>query len=339
MTHWTLGTQAPHNRASKKWLNSSVSFYHGTVAEVVDNIPTFERRCFHVTQPGSIHTGLNAHLDVIVRHPTATDPLFVPVGVVSKEYTLVQHKTVAEKAIGALTRAGISLTQVQAELALTRYGERMALHLYLPPEYSFDPGDGHAMALRFECFNSVDGSTRFRGLLGWFRFVCSNGLVVGISRGDIRRRHIGGLHLEELETVLVHGLLEAKHDKELFWRWRHTGFNQTDLSDWVNTVVKNFWGFKNATRVFHIALTGFDVEITEKYRNREPTTIRVRSTHPVPGMPQRARNLFDIAQIMAWLATTRHALEDQLKMRDEIPLLLSRLTEFRTFGDSLFSDD
>lgn len=47
------------------------------------------------------------------------------------------------------------------ELTLTTYGERMALRIELPSQYGLDVGDEEPMALRFQCFNSVDGSTRF----------------------------------------------------------------------------------------------------------------------------------------------------------------------------------
>src|SRR5881296_1450081 len=39
----------------------------------------------------------------------------------------------------------------------------------LPGQYDFDPGDGRPMALRLECFNSVEGSCRFMAVMGWLR--------------------------------------------------------------------------------------------------------------------------------------------------------------------------
>jgi hypothetical protein len=56
------------------------------------------------------------------------------VGVVSKEYTLVQHTDVLNTAKLALNQAKIASDKVTAELKLSQYGERMALSLYLPEE-------------------------------------------------------------------------------------------------------------------------------------------------------------------------------------------------------------
>ena len=97
---------------------------------------------------------------------------------------------------------------------MAEQGERMALSLYLPDNYTFDRGDGNKIAMRLECFNSVDGSTGFRALMGWFRFVCSNGLVIGVTLIDIRRRHIGELSLDDMGVVLSSGLQEAETEKE-----------------------------------------------------------------------------------------------------------------------------
>ena len=128
------------------------------------------------------------------------------IGVVSKDYVLVPHTGVLDIASQALLDAEIPPEEVRAELKITEYGERMKLSLYLPDRFKFDPGDGHPMALRLECRNSVDGSTRFRALMGWFRLVCSNGLTIGVTHSDIRRRHIGDLRLEDVGEVLSSGL-------------------------------------------------------------------------------------------------------------------------------------
>jgi len=58
----------------------------------------------------------------------------MPVGVVSKTYRLVQHRTVFTTALDALSKAGIKLKQVEGSLRITDYGECMALSLLFPEE-------------------------------------------------------------------------------------------------------------------------------------------------------------------------------------------------------------
>lgn len=52
-----------------KWFNSPVRFHEGTLQNVTDFLPEFERRSFALTQPGNDRSGVNERLDTIVRRP------------------------------------------------------------------------------------------------------------------------------------------------------------------------------------------------------------------------------------------------------------------------------
>jgi len=285
-----------------KWFNSPVSFHDGTLSDISLYIPEFERRSFALIQPGEDHTRINERMDTIVRKPTEDDPNFVPVGVVSKEYALVPHTEVLNIAAKALEHVNIPPGDVKAELKITEYGERMALSLYLPDKFSFDPGDGHNLSLRLECFNSVDGSTRFRALMGWFRLVCSNGLVIGVTRSDVRRRHVGDIQLSDVGAVLICGIEESEKEKKNFLEWRKRGVQPEQLKRWVNEELRKGWGFKAAARAYHISQTGHDAEVLGPYKDNTPITIPVNQAGRVPGTPYESTNLYDVSQILAWLA-------------------------------------
>lgn len=250
---------------------------------------------------------------------------FIPVGIVSKDYALVPHDVVLDTAIAALNAVKIAPGDVKAELRITEYGERMILSLYLPEKYRFDPGDGHPMALRLECLNSVDGSTRFRALMSWFRLVCSNGLTVGVTRSDVRRRHVGDLRLEDVGLVLKSGLKEAESEQRNFERWRKAEITLNRLASWVDKDLREGLGFKAAARTFHIARFGSDAEVVGQYKRSTPTTILMQATKRVPGASQPCRNLFDLSQILAWLAKERRDVHEQLEWRETIPELMAPL--------------
>lgn len=306
-----------------KWLSSLVTSHHGSLAEVRQHVPSFERRAFSLAHASNQPSGLNAHLNAIVRLPFGKDPNSIPVGVVSKEYALVPHTEVIDVATKALEAAEIPPSGVRADLRITEYGERMALSLYLSERHQFDPGDGHPMALRLECFNSVDGSSRLQILMTWDRLVCGNGLVVGVTSG-FRRRHVGGLGLGDVDDVLRAGLVEAGKDAENLRLWRQKA-TPDDLPAWIETSLREAWGFKAATRAYHIARSGYDAEIVGQYKDSTPTSIAVRSTDPVPGAPPQCRSLFDLSQTLAWLAKERRDLQEQLEWRAMIPGLMQPL--------------
>ncbi|MCX7825841.1 MAG: DUF945 domain-containing protein [Verrucomicrobiae bacterium] len=308
-----------------RWQGAPVRLHHGTLAEARRYVPAFERRTFAITQPGNDRSRLNERLDTIVRRPFGEDASFVPVGVVSKDYTLVPHEAVINAAAGALAMAGISAAEALADLRITEYGERMALSIRLPKEYEFDPGDGHPMAFRLECWNSVDGSMRFRALTSWLRLVCSNGLVKRVAGSELRRRHIGTFSRDYVREVLVSGLREAENDKRSFVGWRGRRVTLEAVKPWVEREVWEAWGFKAATRAYHIARCGHDVELLGPFKGQRPTTIPVRETRRVPGMWGECRNLFDLSQVLAWLAKERREVQEQLEWREQIPALLEAL--------------
>lgn len=310
---------------SQKWFNSPVCFHEGTLSDISQYVPEFERRCFALTQSGTEQTRLNEHLDTIVRKPTEGDPSFVPIGVVSKGYSLVPHTEVIAIATKALKSSNVPPSDVKAELMITDYGERMALSLYLPEKYSFDPGDGHPMALRLECFNSVDGSTRFRALMGWFRFVCSNGLIIGVTRTDVRRRHVGDIRLSDISQVLASGIEDSETEKRNFEWWRRKKVVQVQLAGWIEKGLRKGLGFKAAARAYRISQTGHDAEVLGPYKGNTPITVPVRQGASVPGTPTKSQTIYDVSQILAWLAKERRDLQEQLEWREKIPDLLKPL--------------
>ncbi len=308
-----------------KWFNSPVSFYQGSLQEVRSFVPEFERRAFALTQPGNDRSRMNGRLDTIVRKPFANDYDFIPVGVVSREYALVPHHVVLDMATQALSKSEIDPAQVKAELNITEYGERMSLSLYLPDRFAFDPGDGHPMAMRLELLNSVDGSTRFQALMGWFRFICSNGLVIGITRSDVRRRHVGNLGIEDVSDVLKTGIKESDNERGNFEQWRKKQISPDRLIPWINKELKNKWGFKAAARLYNISCTGHDAEIIGPYKDNTPVSIPVRTTIKVPGAPPECQSLYDVSQTLAWLAKERRDVQEQLNWREGIQCLLEPL--------------
>ncbi|TAK84814.1 MAG: DUF932 domain-containing protein [Betaproteobacteria bacterium] len=100
---------------------------------------------------------------------------------------------------------------MRPEAQLSTYGARMALQVRLPRGFDYDPGDGHPLALRLVCLNSVDGTTPMRMLLGWYRFVCANGLAVGTTRCEWRLVHREGMMPADVTPLLQAGLELAEH--------------------------------------------------------------------------------------------------------------------------------
>lgn len=82
-----------------KWMNSTVTLHAGKLTEISKHVPAFDRRPFALIQTGAIAVRDNARLDTIVRLPLNGDDDCVPIGVVSKDYALLQHSSVLDEAV------------------------------------------------------------------------------------------------------------------------------------------------------------------------------------------------------------------------------------------------
>ena len=191
-------------------------------------------------------------------------------------------------------KAGIDPAQVPARLLITEYGTRIALRATLPTEHAFTPDDGHSMALTFECFNSVDGTVPLFAAVGWFRFVCSNGLVVGTTSAKVRQRHLPPLDIGEVSGVLADGMEAALSDETSFKRWRATKVPAADLVRWVDGPVADTWGPLAAARVYGISTTGCDGAPVKRFKKMAPhrweMTRRTRGARHTRTMRGRLRD-------------------------------------------------
>ena len=299
--------------AATKWSSLPTSFYRGSITDIRRHIPRVRHlRIARWPQ------------DMVVALTGAEQPP-VPLALVSKRYVFVDHRAVVDAVVDALRNADIDPDAVHAELCTTAHGERMAISVTLPDEYSFDPGDGHTIALRFECLNSVDGSTGFRALLGWYRHVCANGLIVGITQHDLRARHYGAFEVKDVGAVLRTGLAQADTERVQLQDWRRRRVDPARVAAWVNGPLWRTWGFKAAARAWHVIETGGDAEIAGTFRGVTPTTIATTAANAVPGAPATSRNLFDVSQALAWVARQRRDVVEQITWREQIPDLLEQL--------------
>ena len=322
-----------------KWHTSTITTIKGPIAEIREHIPHFERRTFGLelkptkerdegllfTDP-AVLAGSNRFYDSIVRVPLPGENLPpIPVGIVSRQYSLIQHRDLIDETVKALSTVKIDLAEIKATVNLTEYGERMRLGLLLPPEYSIDPAPGDRMGLRLECFNSVDGSMKFMAVMGWLRFVCSNGMIVGVANTDFRRRHNRSLELADIVEVLRDGIAATTDELKIYKTWRNRAVSAAKLEAWVNETLAKEWGVKAAVRTWHIVRSGVDVEMVDLFEKGLPTEKTVVAGQAVPGAVLPGDNAYAVSQALSWLAKERRDIQEQLEWQRQIPELMRPL--------------
>jgi hypothetical protein len=305
----------PTSTRQSHWLGEPASEVTGSLADLAPLIPTFDRLPF----------GRNPRLDMIVRRAAAKGEIPVPTGTVSKRYVLVQHTSVIEALEHALRKADVEPPGLRCRLTMSESGARMAMRIELPERFAFTPPDQHRMALTFECFNSVDRTVPLFALVGWFRLVCTNGLIIGTTHASMKQDHRPPLEMSDLEPVLAEGLTAATRDRELLTASMARRVSADALRTWVDGPVAREWGPFAAARVHAIATTGFDGEPSRTPKGAPPHAREIVNPTRVPGAEAPCKNSYGLAQALAWVAARRNEVAERVAWRDEIPGLMAQL--------------
>lgn len=219
----------------------------------------------------------------------------------------------------------IDISAVESSLLLSEYGERMHWSCSIP-NMDFDPGDNYPLALRINCLNSVDATTVLEITFGWYRLVCSNGLMFGLGNARLRRRHIQSLDPEDIALYLRGQIEQVPAEKGLYPEWLRCNVNARSLTEWIDQKVAKEWGPHAGARVWNIITEGLDGEV-ERVRNFKPHQLPIKNTRTVSGACAPAQNLFHISQALSWIARTRQTIPEQLDYVGDIPRLMEPLME------------
>ena len=224
-----------------------------------------------------------------------------------------------------LSLCGMARAELRPELGLTELGEWMNLRLMLPERFSLKEASGEETALRLECFNSVDGSSRLVIVFGWIRFICSNGLIIGKTMIEIRERHDGSLALDEIPQRIMAAFDDANADRAKRAALQSITVTDEQVKEWVDSRLSVLWGKKAAARVLHICRTGCDAELSDPFAPGSASEKPMKSTARVPGAPEKAKSVFDVMQAMSRVATSRRDASAQQRMLQGLDGLLEQL--------------
>ena len=310
------------------WLGLPViAALNGNFAEIASRLPQFGRQPFTMSSVNGNEVGVNPYLDMIYRLPARQGEAPVPVGVVSKNYRLVDHQHVLRTVSEVLADIDIDSSKMTLRGEWTVNGERARFSLIFPPDdrFTVNFGDQDEMRFRIEIFNSVDGSCKLMAVAGWLRFVCYNGLILGKAVLHIRQQHRQQLQIEELGRLFRDALQTAQEDQGTIATWRSRQIEPGVLAEWVDKDIFNKWGLKGAARVLAISRHGWDVKLKGDLRNHLPSEVATEKTIPVPGAERPVDTVFGASQVLTWVAGQRAELQDDLEWRTQVPDLMQLL--------------
>jgi hypothetical protein len=322
---------AVSRQRERHWLNLPLQpRTEGAFDDIVRALPHFGRQPFAMASVNGEELGVNSYLDMVYRLPVRQGEKPIPVGVVSKNYRLVDHHQILRTIQHSLTSRGLDLGKVRVVAEWTIHGERAHFSVIFPPEARFTVGtveNRDEMRFRIELFNSVDGSCRLMAVAGWLRFVCSNGLIIGTALIQLRQQHRQQLELDEIGRLVGEAIESAQSDRDRFAHWMSTRVEESALVPWIDEAVRPLWGVKAAVRVLGIATEGWDVEPVGAITNRRTSEIRTNrvSQVPVPGIEAPVGNLFGISQVLSWIAGQRGEIGEDFEWRSQVQDLIAKL--------------
>lgn len=307
------------------WRSREVKYLSGSWLDIKEQMPEFALKDFGDSEVEG--EGVNPFYKTVYRLPRNRIEKEVPIGLVSQSYTLAQHQEVGQLCMEGFEKADIDISTLRCELGLSEFGEWMNFRVYFPDTYNYRASDREDLNLRLECFNSVDGSSRLVIVLGWLRFVCSNGMIISETMEQLRDVHNKHMNLDRIPIMIGKAMQKIKKEKARLERWGKEEVTESQITQWVDEVLADKWGKKAACRAYHICLSGRDVESADLFEGGPSTKKSVIKLDPVPGSPSTSKNLYDVCQALSWLATQRNSAEQKVEWQTQVPSLLDKLSK------------
>jgi hypothetical protein len=306
-----------HGRAH--WGSIPVYTIKGNRESILRHLPVFER-----LDTSRFGLASNPHYDLVVRQPRWSDEQPTPIGLVSKTYQLIQHATVLHVAHEHLKRLVKKDGEFLVSAEMTDTCERVMFRFDLGPDFAVSP-DGKPVSLHLLVWNSVDGSTAIRAQLDWYRLICSNGLVAGVTLGRTRVTHSRDAYLASVFEPLSGELTAANAEGKTLCDWAGRKVSMETLATWIDATVEIEWGVLAAARVWEICQSGHDGEFVPPFESVPARRRRLRLTKLVPGSIAPARNVYAVAQALSWVASRKNDLDERMARQNSIGTLIRPL--------------
>lgn len=151
----------------------------------MDNEYNFPVALMPIETKVKVPEGITLNVDVPKYRAVVRTDTNKPLGVVSNRYELLKHDDV----ITGFRRA-LSGMDVAEKISVQNDGAKLFAHYRLNAE-RVEVKEGDMVALQFVVKNSYDGSNALQIMLGAYRLVCDNGMVIGKQFYTYSQKHIG----------------------------------------------------------------------------------------------------------------------------------------------------
>ena len=217
--------------------------------------------------------------------------------IVSKDYKLIRHEDAArriESAIDENCKLGKYITSTK----FYNHGGRMC-RTYRFYKKSVEIKKGDTVNPQLHLFNSYDITWPFILLIGAFRFVCANGLVVGDKYLYLRKRHVYHFDQMDIEEQVATALKRFNLQTNQWKKWTEIKLNEKIYANVMKTM-------------------RFGKKAMEEIENRTAQEAKGFTDNGFPVM-----NIWVLYNILTWYITHRavslnHRVEMERRLRSAI---------------------
>lgn len=161
--------------------------------------------------------------------------------IVSEKYKLVKHEEVLDNIESILAKED-KMGPYHKEVKVYQNGARIrAKYTFYEKSVRINnsPTRNDIVNPTLEAFNSYDRSVKHIVMLGAFRLICTNGMVVGIEFMQFRKRHMPDLYLDDVKQALEIGM--DKMDTQLLtWdKWTEKKLEKDTLESTLKVLDLN----------------------------------------------------------------------------------------------------
>ncbi len=149
--------------------------------------------------------------------------------IVSKDYKLIRHEQAIEKVKRTIARFP-GFEKWNTDINFFNDGGRMRMKFLFPDvEVKIDMDD--VVNPELQLFNSYDITWPFIIILGAFRLICTNGLVIGQKFLHLRKRHVFDFKQIDLENEVATALKRFNLQTEQWQGWTDLHLSQKSYDD------------------------------------------------------------------------------------------------------------
>lgn len=171
-------------------------------SKIVTGIITEKTPFFNEVEMKLMHDNLDSNdvIDMLIEYPDTVEDVDIDLNYCSPRYELVPNDTIFPKVEEILNEQGIEFTVVYTH---TNHARFYANYTIEDPRFSYKmEGTNDEIKFIWNFQHSYNGLTKYKGVAGFFRLVCENGLTVPVEEMKEFNLVLQGKHTKSILNSL-----------------------------------------------------------------------------------------------------------------------------------------